>query len=106
MDVALRHLVLASLRRAGLWSWAEAVPIADRWGRIMVADVAFATARLAVDLGSSTFAPGGPARTRLRLAASGWTLTSYTRADFEHRATEITRELRALLDHLSPTRYP
>jgi hypothetical protein len=106
VDAVLHRLVTASLRRAALWTWSASVPIADRWGQIMVADVAFPTARLAVDLGSSTFAPGGRARASLRLAASGWTLTSYTRADFEHRATDITQDLRALLDHLTPTSYP
>jgi hypothetical protein len=104
VDDALRRLASRALRRAGLWSWVAAAPVADRWGPIMVADVAFPTARLAVDLGSSTFPD--PARARLRLAAAGWTLTSYTRADFERRPAGVVRELRALLDRLTATRYP
>ncbi|MFG2038934.1 hypothetical protein [Dactylosporangium sp. NPDC048998] len=115
MDVATRHLATRALRRAGLWAWRYDQPIADRWGEIMVADVAFATARLAVDLGMSHFAgvfpdlpgvQGNAARARLRLAAAGWTLATFARADLEQRPSELAREIRAVLDRLTPTRFP
>ncbi|MER7003062.1 hypothetical protein ABT297_08445 [Dactylosporangium sp. NPDC000555] len=112
MDVATRHLATRALRRAGLWAWRYDEPILDRWGEIMVADVAFATARLAVDLGMSRFPglfpdlSGSAGRAQLRLAAAGWTLATFTRADLEQRPSELAREIRALLDRLTPARFP
>ncbi|MEV8514381.1 hypothetical protein [Dactylosporangium sp. NPDC051484] len=112
MDVATRRLATRALRRAGLWVWAYDEPIVDRWGEIMVADVAFATAHLAVDLGMSQFPglfpdlPSNAAHAQLRLAAAGWTLSTFTRADLEQHPSELAREIRALLDRLTPTRFP
>jgi hypothetical protein len=105
VDIATHRLAIRALRRAGLWSWQPDMPVTDRWGPIMVADVTFPAARLAVDLGGSTF-PDGRSRAQLRLAAAGWTLASFARADLERRPSGVAREIRALLDRITPTRYP
>ncbi|WP_432833855.1 hypothetical protein [Dactylosporangium sp. CA-092794] len=105
MDTASRHLATRLLRRAGLWSWRPDAPVADAWGPIMVGDVVFPSARLVVDFGSSSYTDPVD-RARLRLRASGWTLATYSPTDLQRRPVTVGREIRALLDHLTPTRYP
>lgn len=65
----------------------------------------FPAARLVLDLGTSALPPDR-GRAAVRLAAAGWTLAAYSPVDLERRPAEVGREIRALLDRLTPTRYP
>ena len=104
MDIATRRLATRALRRVGLWSWHESYAVTDRWGPIVTGDVVFPVARLIVDLGSSRYPPGRRAALT-RLTAAGWTLIDFEPGDLARRPVWLGREVRAVLDRLTPTRY-
>ncbi|WP_238016308.1 hypothetical protein KZZ52_00985 [Dactylosporangium sp. AC04546] len=103
-EQAALHLIKKLLQLAGIWGWAEQVPIKDRWGFIGVGDLVFADAKLLLELKRGYDALPGPKREerRSRLAAAGWSVSEITWHDLTTRPDEVVAELRASLDRLAP----